>query len=55
LFGILDKNLTTFSKKTVIPAQAGIQQNNNPRSGQSLEVDLICRRFSMSWISACAG
>jgi hypothetical protein len=26
-----------------------------PRSGQSSEVDLLCRRFSMNWIPACAG
>jgi hypothetical protein len=44
-----------FSIRPVIPAQAGIQQKNNPRSGQSPEVDLLCRSYLISWIPACAG
>jgi len=39
----------------VIPAQAGIQQKNTPRSGQIIEVDRLRRHVLKNWISAFAG
>jgi hypothetical protein len=39
-----------FSIGIVIPKQAGIQQNNIPRSGQNIIVDLLCGIFlSTGW------
>jgi hypothetical protein len=39
----------------VIPAQAGIQQKNIPRSGQNLGVDPLRGDYLINWIPACAG
>jgi hypothetical protein len=30
-------------------------KKNNPRSGQNLVFDLLCRKFLIIWIPACAG
>jgi hypothetical protein len=37
------------------PRRRESSKKNNPRSGQSPEVDLLCRGFSMNWIPAFAG
>jgi hypothetical protein len=39
----------------VIPAQAGIQQNKTPQSGQDLGFVPLCGGYSVDWIPACTG
>jgi hypothetical protein len=44
-----------LSQELVIPAQAGIQRKNTPRSEQNHDVDPLRGNFIMIWIPACAG
>jgi hypothetical protein len=33
----------------------GSSKKNTPRSGQNLDFDLLCRKYLINWIPACAG
>ena len=52
---MLHEFIPGFPISPSFPRRRESSKKNNPRSGQSPEVDLLRRCFSMSWMPACAG